>query len=94
MVKQVKSTNTEKEKTKKTNNIKKKENQKTKDSKVGIFKRIGNWFKTVFKEVSKVKWPSKKEMVKYSLATIVFIVFFALFFYVIEMVMALVKSLI
>ena len=60
----------------------------------GLFKRISNWFKSVIKEVSKVKWPSKKEMAKYSLVTIVFIVFFALFFYAIELLMALLKSLI
>jgi len=57
-------------------------------------KKTGNWFKSVIKEVSKVKWPSKKEMLKYSIATIVFVVFFALFFYAIELLMALLKSLV
>ncbi len=65
-----------------------------KGKKVGFFKKIGNWIKSVFKEVSKVKWPSKKEMLKYSIATIVFVVFFALFFYAIELLMALLKSLV
>lgn len=65
-----------------------------KKQKVGLFKRIGNWVKSVFKEVSKVKWPSKKELVKYSIVTIVFIVFFALFFYAIELLMALLKTLV
>ncbi len=76
---------------------KKKENKKVdkkdnKVKKVGIFKRISNWFKSVVKEVSKVRWTSKKEMIKYSIATIVFIIFFALFFYAIELLMALLKS--
>ncbi len=62
--------------------------------KEGLFKRISSWFKSVVKEVSKVKWPSKKEMAKYSLVTIVFIIFFALFFYAIELLMALLKALV
>lgn len=57
-------------------------------------KKTGNWFKSVIREVSKVKWPSKKEMLKYSIATIVFVIFFALFFYVIELLMAFLKSLV
>lgn len=80
-----------KETSKKKETIKKVEK---KQKKVGVFKRIGNWFKLVIKEVSKVKWPSKKEMLKYSIATIVFVVFFALFFYAIELLMAFLKSLV
>ena len=100
----------ETQKTKKTNTKEIKEVKKTskkttakktaskkevkKVKKQGLFKRIGNWINSVFKEVSKVKWPSKKEMLKYSIATIVFVVFFGLFFYAIEFVMALLKSLV
>lgn len=83
----------------KKNIIKKKENKKVekkdnKQKKVGLFKKISNWFKSVIKEVSKVRWTPKKEMIKYSIATIVFIIFFALFFYAIELLMAFLKSLI
>jgi len=75
---------------------KKKQTKKVekKQKKVGLFSKIKNWFKSVGKEVSKVKWPSKKEMIKYSIATIVFVVFFGLFFYAIELVMAFFKSLV
>lgn len=106
----VKETKKEVKKTNKKSDTPKKESVKEKDvttkkkvdtkkiekkqKKVGLFKRIGNWFKSVFKEISKVKWPSKKEMLKYSIATIVFVVFFALFFYAIELLMALLKSLV
>lgn len=76
---------------KKTTSVKKVET-KIKETKKKTKKE--SWIKSVFKEVSKVKWPSKKEMVKYSVATIVFIIFFAGFFYLIELVMALLKSLI
>lgn len=54
-------------------------------------KKKSGFFHEVRKEVSKVKWPSKKDMVKYSLATIVFIIFFAVFFYLIELILALLK---
>lgn len=54
-------------------------------------KKKSGFFHEVRKEVSKVKWPSKKDMVKYSIATIVFIIFFAVFFYLIELILALLK---
>jgi len=100
MVKETKKTikNTKKDvKTKSTSTSKTKKRTKkveTKKTNAGIFKKIGNWFKSVWKEVSKVKWPSKKEMIKYSIATIGFVVFFALFFYAIELLMAFLKSLV
>ena len=56
-------------------------------------KKIKNFFKDVKQEVSKVKWPTKKDMFKYSLTVILFIVFFALFFSAIDVVVALIKSL-
>lgn len=56
-------------------------------------KKIKNFFKDVKKEVSNVKWPTKKDMFKYSLTVILFIVFFALFFSAIDVVVALIKSL-
>ena len=43
---------------------------------------------TLRSEFNKIKWPTKKEMVKYSIAVIVFIVFCALFFWLIQFVMA------
>ena len=43
-------------------------------------KNIAKFFVGVKKEMGKVRWPNRKEMVTYSLATISFIVIFALFF--------------
>ena len=66
-----------------------KENKKT-EKKV---KKVKEKPLTTFRsELSKIKWPNKKEMIKYSIATIVFVIFFGIFFYVIELLMALVKS--
>lgn len=56
-------------------------------------KKIKNFFKEVKKEISKVKWPTQKNMFKYSLTTIVFIVFFALFFGALDILIAFVKTL-
>ena len=57
-------------------------------------KKIKKFFSEVKKELSKVKWPGKKEMVKYSIATICFVVFFAAFFYLIDFGVAFIKSLV
>jgi preprotein translocase subunit SecE len=43
-------------------------------------------------EAKKVHWPSRKDMIKYSLATVVFIIFCSLFFYIIDVIFALVQS--
>lgn len=43
-------------------------------------------------ETKKVHWPDKKAMVKYSIATVVFIIFCSLFFYAIEVIFALIQS--
>lgn len=43
-------------------------------------KRIARFFVNVKKEMKKVRWPKRKEMVKFSIATIAIIIFFMLFF--------------
>ena len=53
-----------------------------------------NLFKQIKKEMAKVHFPNKKDMIKYSIATISFVLFFGIYFYVIQLVMAFVKSLI
>ena len=47
----------------------------------------------VASEFKKVHWPTKSNMVKYSIATIVFVLFFGLFFYAIDVIFALIQSL-
>ena len=51
-----------------------------------------SWWHGVKSEFKKVRWPNKKEMLKYSIATIVFIIFFALFFYLIELAVYFIKT--
>ena len=43
-------------------------------------------------EAKRVHWPTKKDMVKYSIATVLFIVFCSVFFYIIDILFALVQS--
>ena len=57
-------------------------------------KKIIKFFNEVKKELGNVKWPSKKDMVKYSIATIIFVIFFAVFFYLIDLGVALIKSMV
>ena len=51
-----------------------------------------SFFSQVKKELSKVKWPSKKELIKYSISTLCFIVFFALFFFGLETLFAFIEG--
>ena len=54
--------------------------------------RNESFFNGVISEFKKVRWPNKKEMIKNSIATIVFILFFALFFYLIEIIIFFIKQ--
>ena len=59
--------------------------------------RIGKkdtFFSDVAAEMRLVRWPSRQEVVKYSIAALVFVLFFALFFFGIDALFALVKDLV
>lgn len=56
-------------------------------------KKIKEFFKDVKKEVSKVKWPTRKNMAKYTMTTVAFILFFALLYAALDVIIALIKSL-
>lgn len=43
-------------------------------------KKLARFFAGVKKELKKVRWPKRKEMVVYSVSTICILVFFMLFF--------------
>jgi len=55
-------------------------------------KKIKTFFKGVKKEIKRVRWPSRKHMVKFSVATIITIVFFAGFYYLVDIIIALIKT--
>lgn len=92
-----KSEELEKEVEKVTKEVEKKEkkkndkNDKKQEKKNNTVKKE-SWWHGVKSEFKKVRWPSKKEMVKYSVATICFIIFFALFFSLIEVIAYFIKT--
>jgi len=55
-------------------------------------KKIFDYFKGIKKEISRIKWTNKKDLLKYSVASIVFVIFFGLFFYAIDFVVAILRS--
>lgn len=55
--------------------------------------KIGSFFNGVKKEIERVKWPTKKDMFKYTITTIIFTAFLALFFFTIDLVFSFIKSL-
>ena len=52
-----------------------------------------SFFKSVKKEMKKVSWPSKKNMIKFSITTISFILIFSLFFFGLDSIFAFIKGL-
>lgn len=66
----------------------KKKATKKRTEKTNIFKKFSNFIAGVKVEFKRVKWPSKKEMLKYSVATIIFIIACSLFFYLIDVIIA------
>ena len=82
----------EKNKDKNKKNNPKKVEKKTSNKK-GIFSKIKEFFDSVGVEFKRVHWPSKKDMVKYSIATIIFILFFGAFFYIIDVIFAFIQTL-
>ena len=50
------------------------------------------FIKEVKEEMRKVKWPTKKELIKYTISTLCFVILFALFFFGIESLFALFKG--
>ena len=83
------------EEEKKVKSSSKNENKHTsnQEEKKSLWARFIIFCNGVKSEFKKVRWTSKKDMIKYSIATIVFIVFCSLFFYGIDTIFALVQSL-
>ena len=55
-----------------------KTNKTAKTGKPSIFSRIGRFFKEAFGETKKLSWPTKKELISYTLTVIAFVAFFAI----------------
>lgn len=57
-------------------------------------KKILQFFISVKNEMPKVHWPSKAEMFKSSVATIIFVLFFGVFFEIANLLIAFLKTLV
>ena len=59
-------------------------------------KKIGNaivkYFKGVKKEISRIRWTTGKELVKYSITTVMFMICLGVYFYAIDMFVSLLRS--
>lgn len=55
-------------------------------------KKIFGFFKNVKEELKKVKWPEKKYILKYTIATLAFVIAFALYFLGINTIIAIVTK--
>lgn len=75
-----------------TEKVNKGSNKKTEEKK-SIFVKFRIFCHGVKSEFGKVHWPSKDNMIKYSVASIFFILFCSGFFYLIDVIFALIQSL-
>ena len=76
------------------NKVAEKKNTKVKKvKKENIFKRIGKYFKGVGKELKRIRWTDGKDLLKYSICTLGFVLVFGLYFYAIDWVVLVVRSL-
>lgn len=57
-------------------------------------KKLARFFISVRKEMDKVKWPDKKELIQYSIATVFFVILFALFFTFEDVILAFIRTVI
>ena len=78
--------NTKKVTTKDEKKVSKKDKNTKKIKKEKVKKE--SFFKGVEKEMGKVRWPLKKGMIKYSIATLSFIIFFGIFFTLGDLIIA------
>ena len=79
---------------KKKHYIAEKKNVKTKkEKKENVFKRIGKYFKGVGKEIKRIRWTDRKDLFKYTVCTLGFVLFFGIYFYAIDWIVLLVRSL-
>lgn len=54
----------------------------------GIFK----YFKGVKKEIKRIRWTTGKELIKYSTTAVLFMIFLGAYFYAIDILISLIRS--
>ena len=64
-----------------------------KEKKENVFKRVIKYFKGVGKELKRIRWTERKDLLKYSVCKLIFVLFFGIYFYAIDWLVLLVRSL-
>ena len=74
--------------------VKKKDSKSVKKDKrkVNIFKAIAFWFKEEYLELKRVSWPTKREVLKNFIATIICVIFLGILFYAIDILLVWLKT--
>ena len=57
-----------------------------------ILKGISRYFKGVKKEIGRIRWTTPTNLFKYSLTTITFMIFLGVYFYIIDILITLLRS--
>ena len=57
-----------------------------------IFKSIIKYFIGVKKEINRIRWTTPKDLFKYSVTTVTFMLFLGIYFYIIDILVSLVRS--
>lgn len=57
-------------------------------------KKLARFLVSVKKEMAKVRWPEKKELIKYSIATVCVVVVFSAFFGLLDVALSTIKTVI
>ena len=57
-----------------------------------ILNAIAKYFKGANKELKRIRWTSGKELAKYSLTAVLFMLFLGVYFYAIDMLVSLLRS--
>lgn len=57
-----------------------------------IFKSITKYFKGVKKEISRIRWTTPKDLLKYSVTAVSFMLFLGVYFYAIDILVSFIRS--
>ena len=74
-------------------NIKNVEGKKKNEKNKSLSFKIKSFIYGIKEEFKKVHWTEKKDLIKYSIATVVFVIFLSVFFYIINILFAFIQSL-
>lgn len=58
-----------------------------------IWNAISKYFRGVKKEIGRIRWTTKSDLLKYSISTLIVMLCFGLFFYGIDVLVSLIRSL-